>query len=62
MDGPCETQLWVEGLSEIALSEIQWQYCKTSIDQGFYPGKSESKEYKTLQMLTNEIRIRMAAE
>ena len=62
MDGLCETQLWVEGLSEIALSEIQWQYCKTSIDQGFYPGKSESVEWKTLQMLTNEITIRMAAE
>lgn len=62
MDGLHETQLWVEGLSEIALSEIQWRYCKASIDEGFYPGKSESVEWRTLQMLTNEIAIRMAAE
>ena len=62
MDGPCETQLWVEGLSELALSEIQWEYCKNSIDRGFYPGKAQSAEFQILQMLTNEIAIRMAAE
>jgi hypothetical protein len=62
MDGISEIQLKIERMSEHELSDVQWQYCKESIDAGFYPGKRESEHFRMLEMLTAEITIRMAAE
>ena len=62
MDGISEDQLWIERMTEQELSDVQWEYCKESIDAGYYPGKSESWHFRMLQMMTAEISIRMAAE
>jgi len=62
MDGISEIQLKIERMSEHELSDVQWKYCKESIDAGFFPGKSETEHWKMLQLMTAEITIRMAAE
>ena len=62
MDGISELQLEIERMSETELSEIHWQYTKRSIDEGYFPGKMATERWQKLQLMTEEICIRMAAE